>query len=316
MKALMLPNGDQVPALGLGTWKSKPGQVYEAVKEAIKVGYRHIDCAPIYGNENEVGNAIKDCLQEGMVKRSDLWITSKLWNNAHAREDVMPALKKTLSDLQLDYLDLFLIHWPISFKKDSIMAQSASDLLSMSELPHEHTWEGMEQCVKEGLTRYIGVSNFGIKNLQHLLSKATIVPIMNQVEAHPYFQQKELLDFCQSHKIHLTAYSPLGSIDRSSALKAENEPILLEDPLIEKIAQAHQVTPAQVLISWALQRDTVVIPKSVNPARIKQNFEASMLILTAEDMQAMEQIDKGFRYVNGSFFVFEGGPYSVEDIWA
>jgi alcohol dehydrogenase (NADP+) len=261
-----------MPMLGLGTWKSDPGDVYKAVKEAIRVGYRHIDCAFIYGNEAEIGQALSEAFAEGLVTREQLWVTSKLWNDCHAPADVQPALAQTLADLKLDYLDLYLIHWPVSIKKGEGFPLSAEKLISLEDLPILDTWQALETCVDQGLCRHIGVSNFSAAKLQALMTDARIKPEMNQVELHPYLQQPNLVTFCQSQNIHLTGYSPLGSPDRPAGLKAEDEPILLEDPAIVAIADRHGASPAQVLISWAIHRGTAVIPKSVTPARIAQNL--------------------------------------------
>ena len=315
MRTLEFKNKDQMPAFGLGTWKSEPGQVYEAVKTAIKAGYRHIDCAPIYGNEKEIGQALSECFDEGIVARQDLWITSKLWNTEHLNTDVLPALKSTLNDLQLEYLDLYLIHWPVSLKQGVGFPQSADDFLSEEEAPISETWRIMEEAVEKGLTRHIGVSNFGIKRLTNLLDSAKIAPEMNQVESHPYLQQDDLLDFCRSHEIHLTAYSPLGSPDRPEGLKAANEPSLLENPAILEIAGEKGCSTGQLLISWALHRGISVIPKSVNPKRIAENFEAQNIALEAQDLERINALEKGFRYVTGEFWTFEGGPITVENVW-
>ena len=316
MRTLKFKNNDEMPALGLGTWKSSPEEVYNAVKTAIKAGYRHIDCAPIYGNEEAVGQALTDCIAEGVVSRASMWITSKLWNDSHARADVIPALRKTLSDLQTDYLDLFLIHWPVALKKDIPALRSAEDMISLDEMPLSETWQGMEEAVDSGLARHIGVSNFGKKNLAHIIANSRIRPEMNQVELHPYLQQEALLSFCKANGIFLTAYAPLGSPDRVEALKAKNEPKLLENSIIGDIARAKNATPGQILISWALHRGVSAIPKSVNPERIVQNFQAEQIRLSDDDMKAIAALEKHMRYVSGAFWVFEDGPYTLEGIWA
>ncbi|AUP79053.1 aldo/keto reductase [Flavivirga eckloniae] len=316
MRTLKFNNNDEMPAFGLGTWKSEPGEVYNAVKTAIKEGYRHIDCAAIYGNEKEIGEALSECISEGIVARKDLWITSKLWCNAHAKEDVIPTLKQTLHDLQLDYLDLYLIHWPVALKKEILFVGAKEDLISLDDLPNAVTWEAMEDALELGLTKHIGVSNFGKKALQDLISNSKIIPEMNQVESHPYFQQEDLLSFCRDNNIHFTAYAPLGSSDRAEKFKAENEPKLLEDVVIAGIAKSKNATPGQILISWALHRGTSVIPKSVNPGRIVQNLEAEAIHLSDSDMKRITDLDRNYRLLTGAHWVFEGGAYTLESIWA
>jgi alcohol dehydrogenase (NADP+) len=315
MRFLQFSNGDKMPILGLGTWKSEAGKIYTVIKEAIRLGYRHIDCAPIYGNEAEIGQALSDSFKEGVVSRDQLWITSKLWNDAHAPADVEPALQKTLSDLQLSYLDLYLIHWPVVFRKGVSMPESAQDMLSLDALPISKTWQALEAVMEKGLCRHIGVSNFSIAKLKTLLGQARLKPAMNQIELHPYLQQPEMVDFCRENRIPLTAYSPLGSLDRPVLLKTADEPILLEDPTITAIASRHRITPAQVLISWAIGRGTAAIPKSVDPARMKQNLDAVALTLTQEDMLRIAALDRNRRYVSGEIWAMKGGPYTTATIW-
>ena len=200
-----------MPAIGLGTWRSEKGEVGAAVLSAIKVGYRHFDCSPIYGNEKEIGEAFSMAFREGLVKRQELWITSKLWNDNHAKEHVLPALRQTLADLQLDYLDLYLIHWPVAFRHGVVMPKEENNFLKPEEAPLDKTWKGMEAALAEGLARHIGVSNFSSARLEKLLEVAEHAPEVNQVECHPFLAQKELLEVCKRHGVVLTGYCPLGS---------------------------------------------------------------------------------------------------------
>ena len=304
-----------MPMLGLGTWKSAPGEVYDAVKEALRIGYRHIDCAPIYGNEPEVGKALSDAFEAGVADREDVWVTSKLWNDAHKPADVQPALEKTLDDLQLETLDLFLIHWPVAQKNGVHMPASPDDFYSLEEVPLTETWAAMEDLVDAGLTRHIGVSNFSMAKLQTVMEKATITPEMNQVELHPYLQQPDLVAFAQENGVALTAYSPLGSSDRPEAMKADDEPVLMENPTIVEIAERHDASPAQVLIRWAIERGTVVIPKSVTPSHIADNLAAADLSLTDADLEAIAALDRGYRYVDGTLWTMDGSPYTLANLW-
>lgn len=315
MKTLKFANNDQMPALGLGTWKSDKGEVYNAVREAIKIGYRHIDCAHVYGNEAEIGQALTDAIDAGDVTRPELWITSKLWNNSHREEQVLPALKQTLKDLHLDYLDLYLVHWPVVIKDDVLFPSKGDEMIALSVTPIAETWKGMESCHDLGLAKHIGVSNFSVAKLKSLLEVAKVKPEMNQVELHPVLQQQNLFNYCKEEGIFLTGYSPLGSPDRAPQLKVDDEPNLLNDPTIQAVADKHKVSTAQVLIQWAIARGTSVIPKSVNPVRLKQNFDATELNLSQQDMDDIAAMDRHYRYVKGQFWAVEGSPYTVENLW-
>ncbi len=315
MKTLTFFNGDTMPALGLGTWKSNKDEVYHAVRSALQAGYRHIDCAAIYLNEAEIGRALADTFKAGELKREELWITSKLWNSSHRRQDVQPALEKTLAELQLSYLDLYLIHWPVVLKPGVVFQTSADDFVSLDEVPVSETWEGMEACLKAGLCRHIGVANFSIAKLKKLLATAQHPPENNQIEMHPLLPQNDMLDFCRSQNITLTAYSPLGSKDRPPHFKAADEPDLFGHPVITGIAKKRSCRPAQVLIAWAIARGTAVIPKSVNPGRIRQNLEAATIQLTAKDIADIAGIGQRYRFINGAFWTGEGTPYTMENLW-
>ena len=315
MRTLSFDNGDELPMIGLGTWKSAPGDVYDAVKYALNTGYRHLDCAAIYGNEAEVGNALADAVDAGTVDRDDVWVTSKLWNDAHRPKHVRPALESTLEDLQLDTLDLYLMHWPVALTRGTDMPQSPDDFVSLDEVPLAETWAAMEDLVDEGLVRHIGVSNFNVPKLRRLMDAANHAPEMNQIEMHPYLQQRDMVAYAQEQGLPLTAYSPLGSKDRPDGMKAADEPLLLDDPTINEIADRHDATPGQVLISWALHRDTVVIPKSVTPSHIDENLAAADLSLTEDDMDAIAELDRGRRYVRGEVWALEGSPYTLDGIW-
>lgn len=310
MKKLKFRNGDELAAIGLGTWKSGKGEVGNAVKTALESGYRHIDCASTYGNEAEVGEAFSQIFSKGTIKRKDVWITSKLWNNAHKKGDVIPALQQSLKDLQLNYLDLYLIHWPVAFKPGVASPKSDDDYLSLEEAPIIETWNELLEAKKQGLVKHIGVSNFSIPKLRDLMEKTDDHPEMNQVELHPYLQQDELREFCKENDIHLTGYSPLGSGDRPDGMKASNEPSLLENEVIKNIAEKHDASPGQILIKWHLERGNAVIPKSTNEKRIKENLASAEVSLNEEDMQKIKELDKHFRYVTGEFFVTPGNSYN------
>ncbi|ODM90218.1 Aldo-keto reductase family 1 member B10 [Orchesella cincta] len=309
---IKLNNGQEMPVFGLGTWKSKPGEVTQAVKDAIDAGYRHIDGALIYQNEPEVGAGIKAKIDEGVVKREDLFVVSKLWNNSHRPDLVEPAIKTTLKDLGLEYVDLYLIHWPCAFKEGGdLTPKDAEDKLIFSDADFVDTWKAMEEVAKKGLAKSIGVSNFNSEQLERLLSSSSITPVTNQVECHPYLNQRRLIEFCKSKNISITAYSPFGSPDRPWA--QATDPKLLEDPKLVEVGKKYNKTPAQVILRWMVQRDLIVIPKSVNKGRIGENFNIFDFQLTDEDMEVIYAMDRNWRAVPAEHFKgSKDYPFNIE----
>ncbi|CCM00991.1 uncharacterized protein FIBRA_03039 [Fibroporia radiculosa] len=250
-----LPSGDKIPSVALGVWQASRGEVGAAVTTALQAGYRHIDGAWIYRNEEEVGQAIR----ESGVSREELWITSKLWNTFHAPEDVESALDDSLKKLDTQYLDLYLMHWPVAFKKDTTEVDKE---LTANPYP---TWQKLEELVEKGKVRNIGVSNFNIARIQNLTANPLKVqPAVNQVELSYWNPQPELLAWAKENGLLLEAYSPLGS---NKQVKES-----LEAPAVQTIAKQLGITPAQVIISWHVQRGTIVLPKSVTPSRVEENY--------------------------------------------
>lgn len=314
MESLTLRNGSQMPALGLGTWKSEPEKVYRAVRAAIEVGYRHIDCAAIYQNEEQVGRALSDAIEAGEVRREDMWVTSKLWNDSHSPEHVRPAIEASLRKLALDYLDLYLIHWPVALEHGIELPRGPEDFIPLSEIPLEVTWAAMVKVSEQGLARAVGVSNFSRAKIEQIRDATGETPAVNQIELHPYLQQNELVAACRNLGVAVTAYSPLGSPDSAAMLGRDDDVLLLEHPTIVDIADAHGATPGQVLIAWALARGTSVVPKSVHPERIAENWAARDVSLTDEDMAAIAALDAHQRKVDGRFW-FVGETYSPQTLW-
>lgn len=310
MKTFTFKNGDTMPVLGIGTWRSQPEEVYEAVLEALRAGYRHIDCAQIYKNEREVGQALDYAFRYGIVKRDEIFVTSKLWNSDHAPMRVETAINRSLANLQLKYLDLYLIHWPVAFKGGVDLPAKADELVPVSELPLAQTWNAMIEIQQKSFTRHIGVSNFNIPKINDLITETKIQPEVNQIELHPYFQQNELVDFCHKNRIIITAYSPLGGQRMS-----DKNIIIQEDTTIINIARKHNSTPAQIILAWNIQRGVAVIPKSVNKNRIIENFETLNIKLSKDDMQQITQLDRNLRVTTGEYWTVSGSSYTQEWLW-
>lgn len=311
--------GAKIPGIGLGTFGSdrySGEDIAKAVKEAIYVGYRHIDCASVYGNEHLIGQSLQAVMEEGL-KREELFVTSKVWNNMHGEGDVLRSCEKTLKDLRLDYLDLYLVHWPFPNHHAPGVGVDSRDPFAVPYI-HENymrTWRQMERLVDEGLVRHIGTSNMTIPKLELVLRDAGIMPAANEMELHPHFQQPELFKYCLDHDIVPIGYCPVGSPKRPERDRTENDTVDTEDPVIVKIAERLKVHPAVVCVKWAVQRGQVPIPFSTDRNHFLNNLICTTTEpLTEEEMKAVEGIDRNCRLIKGQVFLWQGAK-DWRDLW-
>jgi alcohol dehydrogenase (NADP+) len=312
--------GEPMPALGVGTFGSDhvdPRDMAAAVREAISLGYRHIDCARVYGNEAAVGEVLDEVVNSGVVKREELWITGKLWNDMHGPGDVLVSLAETLRDLRLDYVDLFLVHWPFPNHHDPGVDVNARHPSSRPYVHEEFMslWRQMERVADAGLARNIGTSNMTVPKMRLLLRDCRIKPSANEMELHPHFQQPELFELCNAERIIPIGYSPLGSPNRPDRDTTPGDTVDMEDPALLQIATAHGVHPASVCLKWAVQRGQVPIPMSTKRRNLLSNLRAVCEDpLTDDEMAALAGIDKNCRLIKGQVFLWPGAA-SWEDLW-
>ncbi|MHC4886313.1 MAG: aldo/keto reductase [Planctomycetota bacterium] len=316
----ILTSGARMPAVGLGTFGSdhvSPQQVAEAVKGAIRLGYRHIDCASVYGNEKEVGAALREVIDEGTVTRDELWITSKLWNDMHNEGDVTKSCDQSLTDLGLEAVDMYLIHWPFPNYH-----APGCDVSSRNENARPYinesycrTWREMESLVEAGKAKHIGTSNMTVAKLKRFLPEASIKPSANELECHPHFQQTELFDFLTTEGIEPIGFSPIGSPGRPERDRTPEDTVDIEDPVIREIALAHNIHPACLCIKWSAQRGLTPIPFSTNPRNYRANLECvTTAPLTDEEMAAIATTDKGCRLIKGQVFLWKENQ-NWRDLW-
>ncbi|WP_166823471.1 aldo/keto reductase [Thalassoroseus pseudoceratinae] len=313
--SLTLSTGDKLPSVGLGLWKVDPSEAPSLIQSAVDAGYRHFDCACDYGNEDAVGEGLQAIFDSGAVSRSDVWLTSKLWNTYHAAEHVRPALERTLRDLRVDALDLYLIHFPIAQQFVPFETRyppgwftdpdAAEPKIEPAKVPIQETWRAMESLVREGLVRNIGFSNFNCSLIRDVLSYAEIRPSVLQIESHPYLTQEKLVRYCQQEDIAVTAFSPLGAPSYVGIGMAEKEESVMNLPEIKAIAESHGRSPAQVVLRWGVQRGTAIVPKTSKPERLKENISLFDFELTNQEMQTIASLNRNRRFNDPGVFCEE-----------
>ncbi|MEM8695454.1 MAG: aldo/keto reductase [Pseudomonadota bacterium] len=303
---------EHIPQIGFGLWKVAPEDCEDTILEAVRAGYRHFDCAADYGNEAAVGTGLAGAVDRGLVAREDLWITSKLWNTFHAPEHVELACRKSLADLGLDYLDLYLIHFPIALKFVPIETRyppewiydpdAADPAMERAAVPLHETWGAMERLVDMGLTRRIGVCNYNSGLVHDLIRYARIAPAVLQIEAHPYLTQDKLIRLAREYGIHVTAFSPLGALSYVELEMAGAGDTVLEEPVVRAAADVHGKTAAQVVLRWGIQRGTSIIPKTAKPERMRENLAITDFALSEEEMAAISALDANRRFNDPGVF--------------
>ena len=301
-----------LPPIGLGLWKVPNDSAAHLVQQAMAAGYRHLDCACDYGNEREVGGGIRAALTAGACRREELWVTSKLWNTYHTPEHVRPALERSLRDLGLNYLDLYLIHFPIAQAFVPFEARyppgwffdpaAPNPGMKFARVPLAETWGAMEELVDSGLVRHIGVCNYGSALLRDLLSYARIRPAVLQIELHPFLTQDKLVRFARESGLAVTAFSPLGAQSYYSIGMAEPTESVLEHSTIRDIAWLHGRTAAQIVLRWAIQRGTSVVPKTTRVERLRENLAIHDFELSAEEMATIGSLDRKRRFNDPGVF--------------
>lgn len=310
--AIPLADGGRFPSVGLGVWKLPKPEAAGVVREAIRVGYRHLDCACDYGNEPQVGEGIAAALQDGLCRRDELWVTSKLWNTYHEPKRVRAACERSLRDLRLEVLDLYLVHFPIALAYVPFEVRYPPEWLydpqavapSMKPIcvPYADTWGAMEELQRAGLVKHIGVCNLNVSMLREVLATCSIRPVVHQIELHPYLAQVRQLRFCQQERIAVTAFSPLGALSYQPLGMATPEENVLGDPVVTAIAAAHGKTAAQVTLRWGVQRGCAVIPKTQQPARLAENLALFDFALSAAEMAAIDALDRRRRFNDPGHF--------------